>query len=124
MHSSRPLAAASAALTAFLQLPTSRPPLARAAAIACMKIGHWFAQPPVRGLVASLLGVILCCAINAASADEPLKLPDSQLEPIKWTEVAGWRADDHLAAFAAYQTSCQALHKTRQNDGRRLSGAL
>src|SRR6185437_15981060 len=44
---------------------------------------------------------------NAASANEPLKLPDSQLEPAKWSEVAGWTADDHLAAFAAYQTSCQ-----------------
>ena len=44
-------------------------------------------------------------AANTAMADEPLKLADSQLEPIKWTEVAGWTADDHLAAFAAYQAS-------------------
>jgi membrane-bound lytic murein transglycosylase A len=76
-------------------------------------------------VVASLFAAILLLTANAASADEPLKLPDSQLEPIKWTEVAGWTADDHLAAFAAYQTSCQALRKTRQTDGgRRLSGAL
>jgi membrane-bound lytic murein transglycosylase A len=40
--------------------------------------------------------------------------PGSQ--PIKWTDVAGWPADDHLAAFAAYQGSCQALRKIRNTD--------
>jgi membrane-bound lytic murein transglycosylase A len=76
-------------------------------------------------MVASLFGAILSLAANAASPDEPLKLPDSQLEPAKWTEIAGWTADDHLAAFAAYQTSCQALRKTRQTDGGKpLAGAL
>ena len=39
--------------------------------------------------------------------------------------AAGWTADDHLAAFAAYQTSCQALLKIRRSDERaELSGAL
>src|SRR5262249_898553 len=33
-------------------------------------------------------------------------------------------ADDHLAAFAAYQISCQALRKTRQTGGKPLAGAL
>ena len=99
MHRSRALAGASAAL---LLLATS---------------ARGGVQPPVRGMVASLFGAILSLMANAASADEPLKLPDSQLEPAKWTEVAGWTADDHLAAFAAYQTGCQALRKTRQTDG-------
>jgi len=58
-------------------------------------------------------------------AEEPLKLADSQLEPVKWTELAGWTADDHLAAFAAYQTSCHALRKMRRVDERgRIYGAL
>jgi MltA specific insert domain/Transposase len=61
----------------------------------------------LRGVVATLFGGILSLTANAASANEPLKLPDSQLKPAKWSEVAGWTADDHLAAFAAYQTSCQ-----------------
>jgi membrane-bound lytic murein transglycosylase A len=79
----------------------------------------------VRDVVASVVGVILCLTANAASAEEPLKLADSQLEPVKWTELPGWRADDHLAAFAAYQTSCQALRKTRRADERgRIYGAL
>jgi membrane-bound lytic murein transglycosylase A len=60
-----------------------------------------------------------------ASAEEPLKLVGSQLEPIKWTELAGWSADDHLAAFAAYQVSCQALRKNpHPGDDRSVQRAL
>ncbi len=119
MHSSRPLAAASTAPAAFLRLASSRPASARAPAT-----GQWFGQPPVRGVVASLVGVILCCAANAASAEEPLKLPDSQLEPIKWADLVGWKADDHLAAFAAYDTSCHALRKIQRTDRGQISRAL
>src|SRR5262249_30235399 len=43
-----------------------------------------------------------------------------------WSDLAGWTADDHLAAFAAYQASCQALRKKTPRDGDRgqLSAAL
>jgi membrane-bound lytic murein transglycosylase A len=116
MHSSRPLAAASAALAAFLELVPSGSALARAAAIV--------AQPPVRGVVASLIGMILCLTANAASAEEPLKMADSQLEPAKWADLVGWKADDHLAAFAAYDTSCQALRKIQRTDRGQTSRAL
>src|SRR5260370_6756126 len=85
-------------------------------AIACMKPDRAFAQAAVRGVVASLVGAILCCTASAAWAEEPLKLADSQLEPVKWTELASWRTDDHLAAFAAYQTSCQALRRISRTD--------
>ena len=91
-----------------------------------MKIDLSFVQSPVCGVVASLVGAILCLTTSAASAEEPLQLADSQLEPIKWTELAGWTADDHLAAFAAYQTSCQALRKIRRtvDDRGPIHGAL
>jgi membrane-bound lytic murein transglycosylase A len=124
MHSSCPLAAPSAALAAFLQLATSRPALARAASIACMKTRHWFAQPAVRGVLASLVGAILSLTASAASAEEPLKLAGSQLEPIKWADLVGWKADDHLAAFAAYDTSCQALRKIQRTERGQISKAL
>jgi peptidoglycan lytic transglycosylase A len=124
MHSSCPLAAPSAALAAFLQLATSRSALARPASIACMKTRHWFAQPAVRGVLASLVGAILSLTASAASAEEPLKLADSQLEPIKWADLVGWKADDHLAAFAAYDTSCQALRKIQRTDRGQISKAL
>ena len=80
---------------------------------------------PQPAVVASLIGAILCFSASAASADELLKLAGSQLEPVKWSELAGWTADDHLAAFAAYQTSCRALRKIpRTDDSRPIHGAL
>jgi peptidoglycan lytic transglycosylase A len=80
---------------------------------------------PERGVVASLVGAIICFLASAASAEGQLKLAGSQLEPVKWTELAGWTADDHLAAFAAYQTSCQALRKIRRTDDHgQIYGAL
>ena len=81
-------------------------------------------------MVAGLVGAILYITAGAASAEGPLKLAGSQLEPVKWSELAGWTADDHLAAFAAYQASCQALRvqalrKIRPTDDRgQISGAL
>jgi membrane-bound lytic murein transglycosylase A len=89
-----------------------------------MKTRHWFAQPAVRGVLASLVGAILSLTASAASAEEPLKLADSQLEPIKWADLVGWKADDHLAAFAAYDTSCQALRKIQRTDRGQISKAL
>ena len=89
-------------------------------AIACMKTDCAFAQTAVRGAVASLVGAILCFTASAAWAEDPLKLADSQLKPVKWTELASW-----LAAFAAYRTSCQALRKTpRTDDHGPIHGAL
>ncbi len=90
-----------------------------------IKTNRAFVQGIVRGAIASVVGAILCLTANAASPEEPLKLPDSQLAPVNWTELAGWTADDHLAAFAAYQTSCQALRKIRRTDDHRpIYGAL
>ena len=134
MHQSRAVAAASATLLLFAtaaRAQQSLNPIERRVfrsicdAITCVKANCGGVQPLGRGVVASLFGAILSLTANAASADEPLKLPDSQLEPVKWTQVAGWTTDDHLAAFAAYQTSCRGLRNTRRTeDGRRLSGAL
>jgi membrane-bound lytic murein transglycosylase A len=59
-----------------------------------------------------------------ASAQLPLKLSGSQLEPVQWSELAGWAADDHLAAFAAYQAGCRAARKTQRTDHAEISGAL
>src|SRR3981189_2681278 len=88
-----------------------------------------FAKTSAYRIVASLVGAMLCSPASAGSAEEPLKVAGSQLEPIKWTELAGWSADDHLAAFAAYQASCQALReqalrKIRTGARGQLSGAL
>ncbi len=90
-----------------------------------MQTGREFAQASGGVVVASLVGAIICFTTTGALAKGPLKFPGGQLEPIKWSELAGWTADDHLAALAAYQTSCQALLKIRRTDERgELSAAL
>jgi membrane-bound lytic murein transglycosylase A len=43
---------------------------------------------------------------------EPLKLPDSQVEPIEWSALDGWAAEDHAAAFATFRASCRPLVRT------------
>jgi membrane-bound lytic murein transglycosylase A len=83
-----------------------------------MQAGREFAQARGGSVFASLLGTIICFVATGALAEGPLKFAGSQLEPIKWSELAGWTADDHLAAFAAYQTSCQALVKVRRGEER------
>src|SRR5947209_15462842 len=56
---------------------------------------------------------------------DPLKIPDSQLEPIQWSALGGWASDDHGAAFAAFQASCEVLNRQRQlSDTRAVAAAL
>ena len=84
---------------------------------------------PVRLCV--FLGSIAAAALALSSpvcaqlGDEPLKLADSQLEPVKWGDVEGWVGDDHLAAFAAFQASCQTFRNAkRPDDDRPIYNAL
>jgi len=39
----------------------------------------------------------------------PIEIPGSQYAPISWDQVAGWDADDHLAAFKTFQASCRPI---------------
>jgi membrane-bound lytic murein transglycosylase A len=60
-----------------------------------------------------------------SSKQDPLKFAGSQLEPLKWSELAGWATDDHLAAFAAYEAGCRAARRRpRSDDHAQISGAL
>jgi membrane-bound lytic murein transglycosylase A len=79
-----------------------------------------------RALLGSLAAVTTwLLAGTAGFSDEPLMLPDSQLEPVTWSDLEGWSADDHLAAFAAFQTSCRPLLAARRpRDTRPISQAL
>ena len=40
---------------------------------------------------------------------EPLWFPDTALEPIEWSALKGWSADDHVAALATFLSSCRSL---------------
>lgn len=39
----------------------------------------------------------------------PLEVPNSQYVPQAWSDVTGWREDDHLAAYKAFRISCQPI---------------
>ena len=97
--------------------------VSRSPAFVCMQTYRARAQALGCGVVVSLMGAMVCFTTTAA-AEGPLKFAGSQYEPIKWSQLAGWTADDHLAAFAAYQTSCQVLRKRRSDDRGQVSGAL
>jgi membrane-bound lytic murein transglycosylase A len=91
-----------------------------------MRDGRAGAQSFWRGLVAGFCAAIMCFAAGSAASEGPLRFAGSQLEPVKWSDLAGWTSDDHLAAFTAYQASCQALRKKtpRADDRGQISAAL
>jgi membrane-bound lytic murein transglycosylase A len=40
---------------------------------------------------------------------EPLRIPDAELEPTRWSALDGWGGDDHARAFATFQASCRPM---------------
>jgi membrane-bound lytic murein transglycosylase A len=43
----------------------------------------------------------------------PLRIPDSQLEPLAFDAIEGWPQDDHAAALATFKASCRPLLRGR-----------
>jgi membrane-bound lytic murein transglycosylase A len=62
----------------------------------------------------------------SAAQPEPLRFPDTALEPIEWADLRGWAVDDHAAAFATFLASCRPLLRTNLSagDNRPMYGAL
>jgi len=79
----------------------------------------------MRGLV---LAAALILGVGVAAAEPapvPLRLPDAALEPISFADLAGWAADDHANAFAAFRTSCAPLvRRSWTPDEQPLAAAL
>src|SRR5215475_13366299 len=72
-----------------------------------------------------LTGAVALDQAHSQTTVDPLQIPDSQLEPILWSELAGWASDDHGAAFVAFQASCEAFNRQRQlTDTRAVAAAL
>jgi membrane-bound lytic murein transglycosylase A len=44
----------------------------------------------------------------ARCADAVLTIPGSRLEPLAWSALTGWTADDHAAAFDTFLASCDS----------------
>jgi membrane-bound lytic murein transglycosylase A len=47
--------------------------------------------------------------LSVAAANQPLRIPETELEPIAFSQLEGWDAEDHRAAFAAFRKSCAAV---------------
>jgi len=63
-------------------------------------------------------------AVRGQDAD-PLKIPDTQLEPLGWTALDGWDADDHVASFSAFLKSCMPFLASKEpHEGRPIRTAL
>ena len=70
------------------------------------------------------LGFLAAMPIAAHDVD-PLQAPDTQLEPITWTDIDGWANDDHAAAFGTFRASCNPfLARRAANDSRPIHRAL
>lgn len=56
----------------------------------------------------------------------PLTFPDTQIEPLGWSDLDGWAADDHRAAFEAFRVSCRPVARVRHpaNETREIYPAL
>lgn len=39
----------------------------------------------------------------------PIRFTDTRIEPIAWSTIEGWAADDHAAALATFLASCRAV---------------
>lgn len=42
----------------------------------------------------------------------PLKMPNSQIEPVAWHEIKGWMEDNHAEAYSAFLASCKPILKS------------
>ncbi|MDE2330326.1 MAG: murein transglycosylase A [Bradyrhizobium sp.] len=55
----------------------------------------------------------------------PLVISGSQYTPVAWADIAGWKDDDHLAAFRTFRASCKAISARAGPPGdKALSGSL
>jgi peptidoglycan lytic transglycosylase A len=66
---------------------------------------------------------VLCGVTGVAfgQTSGPIQFPDTQYEPVDWSDMDGWATDDHAAAFAAFLASCHTLDARRRRGGRELN---
>ena len=75
--------------------------------------------------IGSAAVMLAVASATPALARNPLKLPETQYEPVKWAMIDGWADDDHNAAFATFMISCKAiLQGPPTRNGQPIVGAL
>src|SRR2546427_886537 len=92
--------------------------------VRCVSVGR-IAAAAMWLIGALTLDVAALDQAHSQTTVDPLNIPDSQLEPIQWSALGGWASDDHGAAFAAFQASCEVFNRQRQlSDTRPVASAL
>jgi membrane-bound lytic murein transglycosylase A len=78
--------------------------------------------------VIAIFGIAASLALFAVapSAAEPLRIPDTVLEPAAFAALDGWNNEDHVAALQTFRNSCQPIlkKKARAMLGRHFEEAL
>ena len=81
-------------------------------------------QRRMRGLGFAAALIVCIGAAHAQPAPGPLRLPDTALEPLDFSDLDGWAADDHAQTFVAFRASCGPLVRSRAADERPVAAAL
>jgi membrane-bound lytic murein transglycosylase A len=75
--------------------------------------------------------IVWFCLVGGISIahgrDGPLRMTDTQLEPIEWKAIEGWADDDHAKAFVTFKDSCDLFLRRKRrgvNDPRPIHAAL
>ena len=64
-------------------------------------------------LIVGILGIPM--AVHGQERP-PIVFPNTQYEPVDWTNLDGWESDDHVAAFAAFLASCRTLEAKHRRE--------
>jgi membrane-bound lytic murein transglycosylase A len=60
------------------------------------------------------LAAAIVAALAGSASGAPMNFPDAEIEPLAWSDLEGWAADDHEAAFTAFLASCKAVVNGRK----------
>ncbi len=74
------------------------------------------ASCPGLRLIALLIGIFGMALTAHAQDRAPIEFPNTQYEPVDWSDLDGWTSDDHAAAFAAFLTSCRTLDAKHRHE--------
>ena len=78
-----------------------------------------------RALVFGFIGLLALGQSSVARGKTAaFSVPDAQLEPVAWSDIAGWPADDHAAAFRTFLKSCRAIVAAKAVGRHAVSSAL
>lgn len=87
---------------------------------ACVRAKSFF----LAAITISMTAALAAGTVAHAATTGPLRLPDTQLEPIGFAELAGWAEDDHAQAWRAFLASCRPIVRAQAPDERSGDASL